>query len=177
MPARTSLTVEQRIRARIPYLAPDVCWPWQGTVNAYTGYGQFSYRDHTQGGRVIGLRAHRAVYELLVGAVPDGLTIDHLCGVKTCVNPAHLEPVTGAENTRRGVAAHGGRVGAAKQRAAQTHCKWGHEFTPENTYVQPNGTRACKACRRGEKSGLPKDHPTRRAAMAAWFIDPKRSAA
>lgn len=69
------------------------CWLWNGTVSD-TGYPQFRINGRS-------LRAHRVAYELFVGAIPDGLTIDHLCRVKRCVNPAHLEPVTAAENTRR----------------------------------------------------------------------------
>jgi len=76
--------------------------------------------------------AHRAMYVLMVGAIPDGLMLDHLCRNRACVNPGHLEPVTHAENQRRGV-------------LARTHCKWGHEFTPENTYVG-GGKRTCRIC-------------------------------
>lgn len=75
------------------------CWIWTGNVHPTTGYGHFVRK---------GVRtplAHRASYELLVGPIPTGLQIDHLCMVKACVNPAHLEPVTPAENTRRARAA------------------------------------------------------------------------
>jgi hypothetical protein len=94
---------------------------------------------------------HVAVYELLVGAVPEGLQLDHLCRVRHCCNPRHLEPVTGKENVRRGIV-------SAYQRSIplwMTHCRRGHEFTPENTYVPPSGQRVCRSCLR--------------AAQARWY--------
>lgn len=74
---------------------PDACWIWRASFNP-RGYAQFWDK-----GRV--LRAHRYAYELLVGPIPDGLQLDHLCRDKRCCNPAHLEPVTAKENVRRGV--------------------------------------------------------------------------
>jgi len=105
------------------------CWLFTGALSG-NGYGYVSV-GHT---RLV--RAHRAVYEALVGSIPDGTELDHLCRRPACVNPAHLEPVTHRENMARGSQAH------------KTHCKHGHEFTPENTYIRPNGTRKCRACNR-----------------------------
>jgi hypothetical protein len=73
--------------------ASGECWTWVGAVTS-RGYGSFGYE-----GRI--WSTHRLAYELLVGAIPAGLTIDHLCRNKLCCNPAHLEPVTLAENLRR----------------------------------------------------------------------------
>lgn len=75
----------------------DSCWLWTGGVGR--GYGIF-YRGADRGGSFT--VAHRYAYEALVGPIPAGLTLDHLCRVRGCVNPAHLEPVTQAENVRRG---------------------------------------------------------------------------
>jgi hypothetical protein len=75
------------------------CWIYTGLVNEQTGYGHFNRVG------VPSLLVHRASYELFVGPIPDGLQIDHLCMVRTCVRPEHLEPVTAAENTRRARAA------------------------------------------------------------------------
>jgi hypothetical protein len=122
------------------------CWLW--TAGKFSeGYGQF-WRD----GR--NLHAHRVAYELLVGPIPEGLNLDHLCRVRHCVNPAHLEPVTARTNLLRG-------VGQPARNARKTHCKNGHEFTPENTYEIRPGWRACRQCKR--------DHDQRRIAA-----DPER---
>lgn len=85
--------------------------------------------------------AHRFSYELHVGPIPEGLVIDHLCRNRLCVNPDHLEPVTSQENVRRGHEALGVRQYA-------THCKNGHEYTPENTLITVEGWRSCRTCSR-----------------------------
>lgn len=99
----------------------DSCWVWQGqTVKRYGKYA----------GRVV----HRRFYEVLVGPIPTGLEIDHLCRNTLCVNPLHLEPVTRAENARR-------------RNVLYTHCRHGHEFTPTNTCLDRVGHRSCRTCR------------------------------
>ena len=87
-------TYGQMILSRVDQSAgPGGCWLWTGCTNR-GGYGLTKFRGRTTG-------AHRAVYRLLVGPIPEGLDLDHLCSVRLCVNPAHLEPVTHAENVRR----------------------------------------------------------------------------
>lgn len=89
--------------------------------------------------------AHRVAYELLIGLIPDGLFIDHVreqgCAHRNCVNPAHLEPVTNAVNILRGDS-------LPAQNARLTRCKYGHEYTPENTYIYRGTWRRCRACNR-----------------------------
>lgn len=107
-------------------LVGDGCWEWTGSRRP-DGYGQIHVGGKNR-------RAHRVVYELMVGPIPEGLTIDHLCRNRACCRPDHLEPVTRAENTRRGG-------------AALTHCKRaGHLYDEQNTYVSPKGERRCRAC-------------------------------
>ncbi|MFI5629195.1 HNH endonuclease signature motif containing protein [Streptomyces sp. NPDC051664] len=125
------------------------CWEWRGERNKQ-GYGYY---------RVSGKRhyAHRASYEAVVGPIPDGLEIDHLCVNPPCINPAHLEPVTHAENQRR----------AAER---QTACRRaGHDWTDlKNVRVRSNGSRYCAEChreaqrrRRAQETGVPFKGATR----------------
>ena len=114
------------------------CWSWTGSLDGH-GYGTLGL---TGGKRRRG--AHRISYELHVGPIPAGLDLDHLCRNPRCVNPAHLEPVTRGENTRRGIALK--RVSEIAE--ARTACGNGHAWTPENTYIDPCGRRRCRECMR-----------------------------
>ncbi len=105
------------------------CWVWTGANNG-EGYGQARVRRALR-------YTHILAYEVFVGPVPAGLQVDHLCRVRECCNPEHLEPVTHRENVLRGL---GGRM--------KTHCAQGHEFRDETTYVTPQGHRECRICKR-----------------------------
>lgn len=120
---------EQQYWSRMSVTAAG-CWEWNGTRDEHN-YGRIHLKYRHRG-------AHRVVYEMLVGPIPDGLQLDHLCRNPPCVNPAHLEPVTQRENLLRG-----NTLAAAN--AAKTHCPQGHEYTPENTY-QSAGKRRCRRC-------------------------------
>lgn len=105
----------------------ETCWLWASNVNG-SGYGHF-----WNGNRLV--VAHRWAYEHLIGPIPEGLQLDHLCRVRRCVNPSHLEPVTRGENIRRGD--HQGR--------RKTHCPQGHIYDETNTRVYA-GKRSCRMC-------------------------------
>lgn len=115
----------------------DTCWLWTGARVPSNGveYGSFHLGPRKT------TRAHRAAYLLLVGEIPDGLTLDHLCGTLLCVRPDHLEPVTLRQNILRG-------GGPAAIHARQDVCGRGHPFSEENTHIRKGGWRACKTCRR-----------------------------
>ena len=113
------------------------CWPWYGYIRP-DGYGEIAVNGER-------MRAHRYMYELLCGPIPDGLTVDHLCRNRRCVNPAHLEPVPPRENTQR--AFYHGRE-RQESDGRSTKCKRGHEQKGLNVYFAPsNGARHCKPCR------------------------------
>lgn len=119
------------------------CWIWTGKLST-AGYARAP-----GGRRGYHIQASRLMYEALVGPIPEDLELDHLCRVRSCVNPDHLEPVTHAENVRRG---DGGRVWREK-----THCPSGHPYDEQNTKWY-QGRRYCRAChlindikRRGRK--------------------------
>ena len=121
-------SVEQRMLARIE--KTGTCWLWTGPRSG-AGYIRIMADGRQQ-------QAHRVAYKLWVGPIPPGLTIDHLCRVRWCMNPAHMEPVTQGENVRRGTA-------PAALNAKKTHCKHGHEFSQRNTY-RYKGNRICRRC-------------------------------
>jgi len=116
-----------------PHLGP--CWIWRGALNN-AGYPM------TTGPDAKNHSAHRLAYELVRGPVPRGLTLDHLCMVRKCVNPHHLDPVTIRENILRSPNSIAGK------NARKTHCIHGHELTPENTRLSKDGRhRSCKICK------------------------------
>jgi hypothetical protein len=112
---------------------PNGCWEW--TAAKQKGYGTISVGTRPGGGSIVA-RAHRLVYEMAIGPIPSGLEPDHLCRNRACVNPWHLEPVTHLVNVQRG----------PNPRSLQTHCKHGHEFTPDNTICRAKNRRGCRAC-------------------------------
>jgi hypothetical protein len=110
-----------------PTLGP--CWLWTGARSG-AGYGHRRVGGHY-------VDTHRFAYELLIGPIPAGLELDHLCRIRLCVNINHLEPVTRQVNIQRGISANG----------IKTHCLWGHPFDADNTYWY-KGRRICRACNR-----------------------------
>lgn len=110
------------------------CWVWTG-AKANRGYSEWR-----PGGRGDNRwRVHRLVYTMMIDDIPEGLTLDHLCMVKLCVNPYHMDPTPIPVNQARWV-------------ASRKTCRNGHAFTPENTYVRTSGRRECRLCKQiGER--------------------------
>ncbi len=121
-------SVEDRFWAKVDKATgPDDCWTWTGSKN-HRGYGLFSkYGCYSP-------TAHRTAWMITRGSIPEGLQLDHLCRNKECVNPAHLEPVTGHENMKRAV-------------ASRTTCRRGHPFVADNIYMENPRKRVCRTCR------------------------------
>lgn len=131
---------------RVSFCPFSGCWLWMGSTLP-SEYGTF-HVPRKRGPAY----AHRFSYEHFVGTIPDGLDIDHLCRVRCCVNPQHLEPVTRAENMRRAPFT-GTDVMAAMWRA-KTHCPMGHPYEGNNLVVESRKTqrvnRICRECRRAK---------------------------
>ncbi len=121
------------------------CWLWDGPYNN-KGYGRISVGSITDGSAMQAM-AHRISYEIHHGSIPEKLELDHLCRNPACVNPEHLEPVTHAENMRRGIMGSAETNPSARASRAMTHCKRGHLLSGENVYLH-NSRRVCKECRR-----------------------------
>lgn len=135
----------QPVMARLMKLVTKTesgCWEYAVTSRQGRSYRQIRYQ---QDGEYVLRYAHRVAYEHLVGPIPEGLQLDHLCRNRTCVNPEHLEPVTAQENTVRA-------------RSLITHCPSGHPYSDTNTAVGRNGKRYCRECKRikGRARRLPK---------------------
>ena len=116
-----------RFWSKVDFLTHDSCWLWRGVGND-DGYANFTSKGKS-------LKAHRYAYEITIGPIPAGLTIDHLCRTRNCVNPMHLEPVTIAENVRRAY-------------SVKTRCKNGHLLSGDNLdkSVLRKGRRRCIEC-------------------------------
>lgn len=140
---RTTTPPIDRALRRVSY--DHGCWKWTGATDA-NGYG-YIQADGTR-------LAHRVVYRALVGPIPDGLVIDHLCRNPSCVNPDHMEVVTQGINVARGTSPIVGNED-------KTHCPAGHPYSASNTYrTKRNGHRLCREC------GAASARRTRRKARA-----------
>jgi hypothetical protein len=134
-----SITIEERLwlnvnkNGPIPEYRPDLgpCWLWKLSTDA-RDYGQMSVNGKMR-------KTHQLAYELVIGPVPPGLELDHLCRVRPCLNPLHLEAVPPLVNNLRG-------FGAAALNSRKTHCPKGHPYDEENTYWENGGKRHCRTC-------------------------------
>lgn len=135
-----SLLDKERLRPRLldRIRLENDCWVWTGAVN-FEGYARLRVRGHKSKWAI-----HRASYEVFVGPIPEGLTIDHLCRNPSCINPEHLEPVPMVVNIKRG-------FGIGMLNAMRTACCRGHEFVPGSYNMAKTRTsefRRCLVCRR-----------------------------
>lgn len=140
------------------------CWNWMAGVCEW-GYGQFNVNRTGKK-----LQAHRISYTTLVGPIPEGLELDHLCRNTSCVNPDHLEPVTRGENQRRipALIRPGHKHGwlpswVTSGKNITGYCKHGHEYTEANTYTYKDGRTDCRTC----KAGRVRKPDPRRVKVAA----------
>lgn len=134
--AYTKRPLIERFMRRISVDKKTGCWIWTASkITTRRPYGRFHINSRP-------VLAHRWGYEYFKGPIPEGLEIDHLCNQASCVNPEHLKAVTGRENNRRSNS-------PSALNAKKTHCKYGHEFTAENTYFRNRGSymgRECREC-------------------------------
>lgn len=120
---------------RIEMIPFTTCWIWTGSCLP-SGYGTLGRSLHN---KHVNLYAHRLSYEIHKGPIPDGLHIDHLCRVRSCVNPAHLEAVTSLENNARG-------FGIPAENSRKRSCQYGHKFTFIERYKYRSDGRRCRMC-------------------------------
>jgi len=129
----------------------ETCWLWTG-AEGVRGYGNLYVNGKFRA-------AHRLAYELLVGPIPEQLHLDHLCRIRMCVNPDHLEPVTPHENVMRGMS-------PAAIAVRENKCQRGHEFTPENTIRVGTQGRRRRQCRTCENARQRKQYAASRQGVA-----------
>ena len=123
-----------------PLRVGDVGWLVAGGSGSGVGGGPCGYPI---GSQMIAVGSHRVMWEVARGPIPKGLTVDHLCRNRRCVNPAHLELVTMRENLLRG-------EGACARHARQSFCKYGHPLVGGNLRPVKDGSRRCLECHRRE---------------------------
>jgi len=146
---------EERLWTKV--LKTDHCWLWLGSKSP-KGYGAIQIRGKR-------LYVHRLTYEWLIGPIPDGLTLDHLCGTRNCVRPTHLEPVTRGENALRG-------GGPSALNARKIACHKGHPFDERNTLYLRDDERACRECRRiNQRRSWPRRSAIRTARRLAALTE------
>ena len=137
----------ERFWPKVNFDSGGDCWIWTASINP-KGYGQFRVGTKPDG-RAVVIHAHRFAYMDTVGSIPEGMELDHLCRVRACVNPMHLEPVTTRENQRRSP------ISFVTIKGSRTHCANGHEWTEENTYWYSsrggNPHRQCRQCKRDRR--------------------------
>lgn len=158
---RAPLTNEEMAARWIARLLPteNGCLEWHGARDP-NGYGRCGVVRQVPGRPVLSQLAHRALWVLVKGPLSPGVQLDHLCRNPPCCNLDHLEPVSAAINTERSTS----REATLARWAARTHCRHGHEYAPENTRRDPQGTRHCRICDRAASARRSARRAARRVA-------------
>lgn len=126
------MTIPERVVERVITNIDVVgeCWISRYSIGSH-GYSQIGWKD---GGRRFATLCHRVAWVHVFGPIPEGMTVDHICRQRRCVNPAHLRLLTNVDNARD------------NGMARRTACPAGHPYDDENTYRRANGHRQCRAC-------------------------------
>lgn len=125
--------IRERITQKVIFNSKTECWEWSKSRFSNSGYARLSVKG-------VSKCAHRISYEAFVGPIPTGYQVDHLCRVRHCVNPDHLEPVTPRENFLRGTS-------PAAINNRRKFCIWGHPLSGNNLYITKSKKRMCVACK------------------------------
>lgn len=133
-------TIEHSFWDKVNKEGKNNCWIWTACCTPQ-GYGQYRIPGNPSSNSMA--YSHRFIYEKIKGSIPEGLQIDHLCRVRHCVNPDHLEAVTSRENTLRGNS-------FSALNAKKIHCPQGHPYSGSNLYTTPAGDRRCRTCGRNQ---------------------------
>ncbi|CAE6713637.1 hypothetical protein R75461_01178 [Paraburkholderia nemoris] len=146
------ISLDELIESRVERIPECGCWIWIGALFENSGYARVKRDGKDQ-------VAHRAIYEEIAGPVEPELELDHLCRVRCCVNPSHVEPVTGRVNVLRGET-------IVRENWRKTHCHKGHPLFGENLFVRRDGRRRCRTCERATQKKI-KKNPISKAKHAA----------
>jgi hypothetical protein len=137
--------IPSRIWEKIEVDPETNCWLWLGSLSGSSHLGGYPEGFHSEKKKVV--KIHRWLYEELVGEIKPGLDLDHLCRVRRCCNPAHVEPVTRSENNKRGNAGYN----MIEYWNNAITCPRGHEWTEENTFYIEGIQRYCRKCRQAQQ--------------------------
>jgi hypothetical protein len=134
-------TEEIRFWSKVRLDSESGCWEWIGALDG-KGYGAFTLNRDTPGEPARQVTAYEWAYEYCIGPIHSGKQLHHFCENIRCVNPFHLEPLTPKEHVAVSI------NNPCFKNANKTQCKHGHEFTEQNTYLHPDGSRKCRICQR-----------------------------